>query len=118
MAPKTDYENVQPSTKLVAVHVTSLPPTKLNKFLQLFRCFAAENVDDGNKTLSNYYSPPPTFQNTNSKSIIELEHTPSRLDTTSVTSGEISNSSLKNVDRALLEEELGIRIHTTSKQIV
>ncbi|KAI4459617.1 homeobox-like domain superfamily [Holotrichia oblita] len=117
MAPKTDYENIQPNTKLVAVHVTSLPPTKLNKFLQLFQCLAKKTLDDSNKRLSNYYSPSPTFQNGDTKSVIELEHTPSRFDSNSLTSGEISNSSLKNVDRALLEEELGIRINTTGKQV-
>ncbi|KRT84914.1 G protein-coupled receptor, partial [Oryctes borbonicus] len=115
MASKIDFENIQPGTRLVAVHVSSLPPTKLNKFLRFFRCIAKKTLLDENRRLSSYYMTSISPANKGDKSTIELESSPNKYDSYSFTSGEISNSSLKKVDQALLQDELAIYINATLK---
>ncbi|GJQ84305.1 hypothetical protein Trydic_g5243 [Trypoxylus dichotomus] len=115
MTSKMDFENIQPGTKLVAVRVNSVPPTRLNKFLRFFRCIAKKTLLDENRRLSSYYTSSISPTNKGNKSTIELESSPNKLDNNSLTSGEISNSSLRNVDHALLKDELGIYISTSFK---
>lgn len=110
MAPKSDYENIQPGTKLVAVHVSSVPQTRFTQFMQFFHCIARKTIDDGKRLTTTYYTPSNSKEKSSTTvptvSVDAVAQQTNKAETFSITSGEISNSSLKNVDTSSLEDEL------------
>lgn len=55
--PSVEMQNLTPldSPGYLSVHMTTVNPTKLSKFLQLFHCLAKRTLDDS-KRFSSYYA--------------------------------------------------------------
>lgn len=95
----TNYNNIQPHTRLVTVQVTN-KPGKFVKFIQLFHCIAKKTIDDGKK-ISGYCAT------THNENVIILDCVKTAKDDAfSITNSDISNSSLKDVENADLQAEL------------
>nr|XP_022919695.1 pyrokinin-1 receptor-like [Onthophagus taurus] len=108
VAPKTDYENVQPNTKLVSVQILNpVPQRPLTKFVRLFHCLAKMTWDEEKRTQQGATTAITTSIGNLKKGnvgVVDDGFCPEEL--SSLASGEISNSSLKNIDGGSFKDEV------------